>query len=53
MYLTHVRQMEINRSLNKQEEDGEWSACSVLLGVMLLIMVGFFLSRYNIPVKLT
>lgn len=47
-----MRQMEINRSLNKPEEDSEWSICSVLLGVVLLIMVGFFLSRYNIPVKL-
>lgn len=52
MYLTNMRQMEVNRSLNKTEEDSEWSICSVLLGVVLLIMVGFFLSRYNIPVKL-
>ena len=47
-----MRQMEINRSLNRQEEEGEWSVCSVVLGVMLLIMVGFFLSRHNMPVKL-
>lgn len=53
MYLTNMRQMEINRSLNKPEEDSEWSVCSVLLGVMLLIMVGFFLSRYDKPVRLT
>lgn len=53
MYLMNMRQMEINRSVNRAEEEGDCNICTMLLGVMLLIMIGFFLSKYNLPVNLT
>lgn len=49
MYLSNLRQMEVNRSLDKSEGESVWTCCNVALGAFLCLLVGFLLAKYEIP----
>jgi hypothetical protein len=35
--------------MDRHEEEVEWGCSNLLLAAFILIMVGFFLSRYDLP----
>jgi hypothetical protein len=52
LYLSSMRQIEVNRSVDRQEESSGWSCGSVLLAAFLLLLVGYSLSQYDLPLSL-
>ena len=49
-YYKNMKQMEVNRSMSRQEEEASGcGCCNVVLAVFVLMMVGFFLAKHELP----